>query len=115
MNVQEKMNLLKSYACQKMDGGEPDSLEEGQLISGWINEDDLKSVVTDEEIDQAERLCEFELSNFKGEIIRIFDDEKQEILEWMQSLVNSERLAENVKGRIAKAIEFLRKDWQMPA
>lgn len=114
MNVQEKMNLLKSYAYQKINSREPDGPEEGLLISGWINEDDLKGVVTDEEIDQAERLCDFEIDHFKGEI-NIPTYEKQELLEWMQSLASGDSLAENVKCRIQKAVEFLRKDWQMPA
>lgn len=83
MNVQERMSMLKCYACQKRESQGIEGKEAG-ILEGWIDEDTLAGEVTPEEIDQACRLSEFELMYFRGEPLVILPEEQEEILQWLR-------------------------------
>ena len=94
MNVQERMSMLKCYACQK---------RESQGIEG--------KEVTPEEVDQACRLSEFELMYFRGEPLVIFPEEQEEILRWLQDLTQSRKLEEKAKKEVREAYQLLLEEW----
>ena len=64
MNVQEKMTMLKCYACQKRESQGVEGKEAG-MLEDWIDEEALAGEVTPEEIDQACRLSEYEMQDWK--------------------------------------------------
>jgi hypothetical protein len=106
MNVQEKMTMLKCYAYQKRESQGFEGKEAG-MLEGWIDEDALAGEVTPEEIDQACRLSEYEIMYFNDEPFLVPPESREEILQWLQDLTQSSKLAEKTKEQIREAHRLL--------
>lgn len=110
MNVQEKITMIKCYAYQKrncQDNGE----KEGEILERWIDEEALAGEVTVEEIDQACRLSEYEIMYFGDESFTILPKEQEELLQWLQKLIQSSLLGEETKNQILEAYQLLSAQW----
>lgn len=114
MNVQEKMTMLKCYAYQKRESQGMEGKEAG-MLEDWINEEALAGEVTPEEIDQACRLSEYEIMYFNDEPFIVPPESREEILQWLQDLTQSSKLAEETKERISKAYRLLSGEWKKSA
>lgn len=110
MNVQEKMTMLKCYAYQKR---ERQGIEgkEAEILEDWINEEALAGEITPEEIDQACRLSEYEIMYFNDEPFIVPLESQEEILQWLQDLTQSSKLAEETKEPIREAHRLLAAEW----
>ena len=110
MNVQERMSMLKCYACQKRESQGIGGKEAG-ILEGWIDEDTLAGEVTPEEIDQACRLSEYEIMYFQEKRFTIFPEEQEDILQWLYHLTQSRKLEEKAKKEIREAYQLLLEEW----
>ena len=110
MNVQERMSMLKCYACQKRESQGIEGKEAG-ILEGWIDEDTLAGEVTPEEVDQACRLSEFELMYFRGETARDFSGRAGRNPPMATGLDSEQEAGGKGQKEVREAYQLLLEEW----